>query len=263
MCGNIGEMGLSAVMPLAGIQAMQTRKANESLERHSENLRKQARGRDEALMALQNASEADQKTLQDEADANFQTTSAKFTEGAQRQKIADAIAKREEAFAPDPGATTAQSLGSKGAPSVVQDAIERTLAEAATRNTAMNTAQAALGGFEGTRQGSNTELNRNTQGIREKSVLADSFRRITQGARGQRDFNRENTQDLMDILGNKNASGGRRNFASVLGIINKLTATAAGAAAGAALGGPLGAAAGTGAGKAGSNHATARQRGGF
>jgi len=228
MCGNLEKAGLSAIMPLAGIQAMQTRKANKSLERHSENLRKQARGRDEALMALQNANEADQKTLQDEVDANFQTTSAKFTEDAQRQKIADAISKREAAFAPDPGSAAADTATSGSAPSVVQDAIERRLAEAATRNTAMNTAQAALGGFAGTRQGSNTELNRNTQGIREKSVLADSFRRITEGAKGQRDFNRANTGQLQDILTRENAAGGRRSFASVLGVINKLAAGAAG-----------------------------------
>jgi len=264
MCGNFGEAALTAVMPLAGLQAAQTRKANESLQRHSENLRKEARERDDVLIALQDANEAEQKKLQDKADAEFQETASKFTEAAQRQKIADAIAKREAAFSPDPGAAVANVANTQSAPSIVQEAIDKRLAKAATRNLARNAAQAALGGFEGTQLGSNTELNRNTQRIREGSLLADSFRRITQGARAQRDFNKANTKQLMDILVRENAQGGRRQFANVLGIINKLTATAAGAA----IGGPFGAVAGAGAGEAafgdggltGTNQAAARQR---
>ena len=262
MCGSVNEAYLP---PLVGLQAGQTRKANESLARHSSNLRKQARERDEVLIALQDANEAEQKKLQDKADTEFKETASRFTEAAQRQKIADAITKREAAFNSDPGAAVVDVANAQSAPSIVQEAIDKRLAKAAARNLERNATQAALGGFEGTQLGSNTELNRNTQRIREGSLLADSFRRITQGARAQRDFNKVNTQQLMDILVNKNAIGGRRQFASILGTINKMAAIAAGAA----IGGPAGAAGGGAVGEnafgengsvTGTNQAATRQR---
>lgn len=240
MCTGI-EIGLLATAAAAGAtQYTLEKRSNNDLSNKTYRIISDTNAQTNALQQVREDEQKKQADLQGQANQEFADTTAQFSPEQQKRQQEEQAAKATAnlQLAPEFIQASAPLQTSAGAPSVVQDAIDKRLAQSTDK---ANTYAQNLGGLEG--YGGSSFLNSlaltklaNDQATR--GTLSQSSANVANEADATRQIQNTIGQNLINLWTAQNKSGGVRQAAG-------LASTVKNAALFAALTGGLGAGAGS------------------